>query len=181
MKTRQPIHVEINILRGRDWTKAAHYCLEFRSHVGDGPAFELSFVKIPHLGPAHVESSYVIGRTASPNHAHLITPLLPPALFFHPRGKEISVSRASWARAGRRQRGSVARGARTYLGHDFAAMFGKSRQRDQNNARRRRAQCSGDIFSLSFLHLLLQTLLCSTHACSRTHTHECMFSMSMSD
>lgn len=34
MKSSEPIRVKINTLRGRDWPKAGHCCLEFRAHVG---------------------------------------------------------------------------------------------------------------------------------------------------
>lgn len=34
MKSSEPIRVKINTLRGRDWPKAGHCCLESRAHVG---------------------------------------------------------------------------------------------------------------------------------------------------
>lgn len=85
---------------------------------GRKPSFELSLAEIPHSGPARVSSHCVIGQ-AGRNQPPPLT-----ALFFHRRGKEISLSRASWARAGRSS--AVAAGARTETGH-FAPVLSTAR------------------------------------------------------
>lgn len=91
---------------------------------GHGPSLELSFAETPQPRPARVGSHCGIGRasattaaaattTATSSSLHLPLFLLlpsPPPCFFHPRGKEISLSRASWARGG------FAGGARTHFG-----------------------------------------------------------------
>lgn len=103
-------------------------CLEFRSHVGaSGRARALIWQDSTHrTSPCQI--SMLLAKLPL-----LAPPPHPPALFFQPRGSEISVSRAPWARASSRRCCAFAAGAQTYIGH-FATISCMSRMSDARNA-----------------------------------------------
>lgn len=118
---------ESDSLLARYWSAAPWHCrLEFKAHVGSRTLSRALICRDPaaKTRPCRVSLRYWPSfrdhRRRSHHHHHRLhlSPLLlpsnsptsPPPCFFHPRGKEISLSRASWAREG------FAGGARTHFG-----------------------------------------------------------------
>lgn len=187
MKNSEPIRVEINILRGRDWTKAGHYCLEFRSHVGARTRIRALICQDPSLKtrPCKVLLRYWPNCLTQPR-----PPRHPPLLLrcFSIREERKYPSRELHGLA--RAEGSVVPllEARELISDIISLRCSVSRDNRTKTTRllettfkvastTRSSERLSPLFGRRFLFFLLflyflQTLLCSTHACSRTRTHE---------